>query len=135
MSPDPAQINRSLGTIRTELEYLAAAGVLSPPQLQSIGAQLPQPNGQPSQYVDTRYVNGANQFNPALVAQQAQDPNNPAHPDHPNVRQSHRQALKASFVVHHEWAKKLGRKFGNAAVMGAGATFGADLVNDAMRKF
>jgi hypothetical protein len=32
---DPAQINRSLGTIRTELEYLAAAGVLSPPQLQS----------------------------------------------------------------------------------------------------
>jgi hypothetical protein len=38
---DPAQINRSLGTIRTELEYLAAAGVLSPPQLQSIQAQLP----------------------------------------------------------------------------------------------
>jgi hypothetical protein len=38
---DPAQINRSLGTIRTELEYLAAAGVLSPPQLKSIQAQLP----------------------------------------------------------------------------------------------
>jgi hypothetical protein len=38
---DPAQVNRSLGTIRTELEYLASAGVLSPPQLQSIQAQLP----------------------------------------------------------------------------------------------
>ena len=36
---------------------------------------------------------------------------------------------------HHDWAKKLANKFGNAAVMGAGATFGADLVNDAMRKF
>ncbi|KAF1840536.1 uncharacterized protein K460DRAFT_371734 [Cucurbitaria berberidis CBS 394.84] len=118
--PDPAQINRSLGTLRTELEYLAAAGVLSPPQLQSIAAQLPQPNGQPSPYVDPRYVSGANQFNPSLVAQQAQDPNNPAHPDHPK---------------HHDWAKKLGSKFGNAAVYGAGATFGADLVNDVMRKF
>lgn len=39
--PDPAQINRSLGTIKTELEYLANSGVLSPPQLQSIQAQLP----------------------------------------------------------------------------------------------
>ncbi|CAN9335296.1 unnamed protein product [Alternaria alternata] len=75
--PDPAQINRSLGTIKTELEYLANSGVLSPPQLQSIQAQLP----------------------------------------------------------HHEWASKLAHKFGNAAVYGAGATFGADLVNDAMRKF
>lgn len=36
---------------------------------------------------------------------------------------------------HHEWASKLAHKFGNAAVYGAGATFGADLVNDAMRKF
>ena len=26
-------------------------------------------------------------------------------------------------------------KFGNAAVFGAGATFGGDLVNDAMRQF
>lgn len=40
-----------------------------------------------------------------------------------------------SVKQHHEWAKKLANKFGNAAVMGAGATFGADLVNDAMRKF
>ncbi|KAL6711804.1 hypothetical protein ACN47E_002847 [Coniothyrium glycines] len=126
---DPAQINRSLGTIRTELEYLASSGVLSPPQLQSIQAQLPhlrltihpkQPNGQPSHYVDPRYVAGANQFNPAWVAQQAQDPQNPAHPQHPK---------------HHEWASNLAHKFGNAAVMGAGATFGADLVNDAMRRF
>lgn len=36
---------------------------------------------------------------------------------------------------HHEWASKLAHKFGNAAVYGAGATFGADLVNDVMRKF
>lgn len=36
---------------------------------------------------------------------------------------------------HHEWAGKLAHKFGNAAVYGAGATFGADLVNDVMRKF
>ncbi|OAL07638.1 hypothetical protein IQ06DRAFT_264788 [Phaeosphaeriaceae sp. SRC1lsM3a] len=116
---DPAQVNRSLGTIRTELEYLASAGLLSPPQFQSIQAQLPY-NGQPSPYIDPKYVAGGNQFNPALVAQQAQDPNNPAHPQHPK---------------HHEWAGKLAHKFGNAAIMGAGATFGADLVNDAMRKF
>lgn len=38
---DTAQVNRSLSTIRTELEYLRDAGVLSPPQLQSIIAQLP----------------------------------------------------------------------------------------------
>jgi hypothetical protein len=117
---DPAQINRSLSTIRTELEYLASSGVLAPPQLQSIQAQLPNPNGQPSQYIDPRYVSGNQQFNPALIAQQAQDPNNPAHPKNPK---------------HHEWAGKLAHKFGNAAVYGAGATFGADLVNDVMRKF
>ena len=39
------------------------------------------------------------------------------------------------FLKHHEWAGKLAHKFGNAAVYGAGATFGADLVNDVMRKF
>lgn len=39
--PDPAQINRSLGSIRTELEYLRDSGVLSPPQFSSIMAQLP----------------------------------------------------------------------------------------------
>ncbi|KAH7408190.1 hypothetical protein DE146DRAFT_645513 [Phaeosphaeria sp. MPI-PUGE-AT-0046c] len=116
---DPSQVNRSLSTIRTELEYLASTGLLSSPQYQSIQAQLPQ-YGQPSQYTDPRYVAEGNRFNPALVAQQAQDPNNPAHPQHPK---------------HHEWASKLAHKFGNAAIMGAGATFGADLVNDAMRKF
>ncbi|KAH4056873.1 hypothetical protein HBH70_137530 [Parastagonospora nodorum] len=116
---DPAQVTRSLSTIRTELDFLASSGILLPPQYQSIQAQLPQ-NGQPSGYIDPKYVSGGNQFNPALVAQQAQDPNNPAHPGHPK---------------HHEWASKLAHKFGNAAVMGAGATFGADLVNDAMRKF
>ncbi|KAL5113467.1 hypothetical protein ACEQ8H_008659 [Pleosporales sp. CAS-2024a] len=118
--PDAAQINRSLSTIRTELEFLVSSGVLSPPQFQSIQAQLPQQNGQPSPYADPRYVSGANQFNPSLVAQQAQDPNNPAHPSHPK---------------HHEWASNLAHKFGNAAIMGAGATFGADLVNDAMGRF
>tara|TARA_R110002003_G_scaffold126_10_gene11515 strand:- start:22764 stop:22943 length:180 start_codon:yes stop_codon:yes gene_type:complete len=41
----------------------------------------------------------------------------------------------ADFMEHHEWAKNLAHKFGNAAVYGAGATFGSDLVNDAMRKF
>ncbi len=41
MGIDSAQVNRSLGTIRTELEYLRDSGVLSPPQFQSILAQLP----------------------------------------------------------------------------------------------
>ncbi|CAJ2508292.1 Uu.00g094780.m01.CDS01 [Anthostomella pinea] len=118
--PDAAQVNRSLGTIRTELEFLTSSGVLSPPQLQSIQAQLPQPNGQPSQCIDPRYAQGQQQFNPSQIAQQAQDPNNPAHPNNPK---------------HHEWAKKLGSKFGNAALWGAGATFGSDMVNDAMNKF
>ena len=38
---DKAGINRSLSTIRTELEYLRDSGVVSPPQFQSIMAQLP----------------------------------------------------------------------------------------------
>lgn len=67
---DPALINRSLSTIRTELEFLANSGVLNGPQLQSIEAQLPR-NGQPSQYVDPRYVKGNEGFNPAMIAQQA----------------------------------------------------------------
>jgi hypothetical protein len=41
MGGDPAQINRSSGTIRTELEFLVNSGMLSPPQFQSIQAQLP----------------------------------------------------------------------------------------------
>jgi hypothetical protein len=39
--PDAAQINRSISTIRTELEFLQASNVLSGPQFQSILAQLP----------------------------------------------------------------------------------------------
>lgn len=115
--PDAAQINRSLSTIRTELEFLRDAGILSPPQLSSIMAQLPQQNGVPSPYIDPKFTNPSEQFNPSIVAQQAQDPGHPAHPAHPK---------------HAEWAKKLAGKFGNAAVFGAGATFGGDLVNDAM---
>lgn len=38
--------------------------------------------------MDSKYVAGGNQFNPALVAQQAQDPNNPANPNHPKVSQT-----------------------------------------------
>ncbi|TVY34517.1 hypothetical protein LOCC1_G008346, partial [Lachnellula occidentalis] len=78
--PEPAQINRSLSSIRTELEFLQASNVLSPPQMQSILAQLPQ-NGAPSSYIDPRYNPSAEkQFNPARVAQEAQDPKQPAHP-------------------------------------------------------
>lgn len=45
-----------------------------------------------------------------------------------------KRTLKASWLTcvllqHGEWAKKLGEKFGNAAVFGAGATAGSDLVN------
>lgn len=102
MGYDQAGVTRSLNTIQNELQYLASQGVIAPPQLQSIQAQLPvrsttytskqmsnlaqRPDGQPAQYIDPRYVNGNQQFNPALIAQQAQDPNNPAHPQNPKVR-------------------------------------------------
>lgn len=39
--PDAAAVNRSLGSIRTELQFLADSGVLMPAQFQSIMAQLP----------------------------------------------------------------------------------------------
>lgn len=42
-------------------------------------------NGLPSQYSDTRFVAGGQQFNPGMVAQQVQDPNNVAHPQNPQV--------------------------------------------------
>ncbi|KAL9530679.1 hypothetical protein SMMN14_05906 [Sphaerulina musiva] len=42
------------------------------------------------------------------------NPDHPANKDHPK---------------HHEFLKKLGNKFGNAAVFGAGATFGSDMIN------
>lgn len=38
---DQASINRSLNTIRTELEYLQQSGAVAPAQFQSIMAQLP----------------------------------------------------------------------------------------------
>ncbi|MDI1492216.1 MAG: hypothetical protein OHK93_003428 [Ramalina farinacea] len=112
--PDTAAINRSLSTCRTELEYLRDSGVLSPPQFQSIIAQLPQSGGAPSQYVDPRYAQGSNNIDPSAIAQASQDVNHPANPNHPK---------------HGEWAKKLGGRLGNAAVFGAGATAGGDLVN------
>jgi hypothetical protein len=34
---------------------------------------------------------------------------------------------------HHEWASKMAGKFGNAMMFGAGATFGGDMVNDALK--
>jgi len=114
---DKAGINRSLNTIRTELEYLRDSGVVSNPQFQSINAQLPQPGGQPSPYVDPRY-SGQPQMNPSQIAQQAQDPNHPANPQNPH---------------HHEWVKNLAEKFGNAAVWGGGATMGSDIVNSFMK--
>ncbi|MCJ1395170.1 hypothetical protein MMC18_008051 [Xylographa bjoerkii] len=82
---DKAGINRSLNTIRTELEYLRDSGVLNPAQFNSIFAQLPQPGGVPSQYVDPHY-GGPQMMNPGAIAQQAQDPTSPANPAHPNVR-------------------------------------------------
>lgn len=150
--PDVASINHSLSTIRTELEFLQASNVLSGPQFQSIMAQLPvrpnpltpsslhphetplvfpfstqtdllfllKQNGQPSDYIDPRYnPNPQQQFNPGVMSQQAQDPAHPANPQNPG---------------HHEWIKSMAMKFGNAAMFGAGATFGGDMVNDALRK-
>ena len=103
---DKAGINRSLSTIRTELEYLRDSGVVSPPQFQSIMAQLPvnipnpspptaqsltisqQQGGVPSQYIDPRYAQGGNDANytpVAAIAQAAQDKNNHANPTHQKV--------------------------------------------------
>ena len=102
---DKAAANRSLNTIRTELEYLRDSGIVNPAQFQSIMAQLPvsipffqdhrletnisqQPNGVPSQYIDPRYAPGGNYADPtpvSQIAQAAQDPNHPANPNHPKV--------------------------------------------------
>ncbi|KAE9993921.1 hypothetical protein EG327_002545 [Venturia inaequalis] len=121
--PEPAQVNRSLSTVRTELEFLRDSGVLLPQQLDSIMAQLPQ-NGQPSQYVDSRYGGsyGQAQWQPQgpqfqQIAQAAQDPQSPANPKH---------------AKHADWAKGMASKFGNAMMFGAGATFGGDMINDAL---
>lgn len=89
--PEPAQVNRSLSTVRTELEFLRDSGVLLPQQLDSIMAQLPQ-DGQPSQYVDSRYGGsyGQQQWQPSgpqfqQIAIAAQDPQSPANPKHAKV--------------------------------------------------
>ena len=39
-----------------------------------------------------------------------------------------------AYMQHHEWAKSMLTKFGNAAMFGAGATFGGDMVNDVLNK-
>lgn len=111
---EPAAANRSLSTVRTELEYLRESGLLNQAQYQSIVTQLPQPGGIPSSYIDPRYDQGNNFVNMPQLAQATQDPNHPANPQHPK---------------HGAWAKKLGEKLGNAAIFGAGATAGSDLVN------
>lgn len=104
MGVEPAAANRSLNTIRTELEYLRDSGLLNPAQFQSIMNQLPvrnlrlpnqplaetsnktqQPGGVPSNYIDPRYAQGPNYVNMPQLAQAAQDPNHPANPEHPKV--------------------------------------------------
>ncbi|KAL9132017.1 MAG: hypothetical protein Q9175_006623 [Cornicularia normoerica] len=115
MPVEPAAANRSLSTVRTELEFLRESGLLNQAQFQSIMCQLPQPGGVPSDYIDPRYAQGPqNYINMPQLAQATQDPNHPANPQHPK---------------HGAWAKKLGEKLGNAAIFGAGATAGSDLVN------
>ena len=44
MGYDQAGVTRSLNTIQNELQYLASQGVIAPPQMQSIQAQLPVNN-------------------------------------------------------------------------------------------
>lgn len=41
MNYDQAGVTRSVNSIQNELQYLASQGVLAPPQMQSIQAQLP----------------------------------------------------------------------------------------------
>lgn len=71
------------------------------------------------------------------IAKQSQDPGHPAHPNNPGVSQHRSIARRAgnpsnSVGQHASWAKSLASKFGNAAMFGAGATFGGDMVNDAL---
>jgi hypothetical protein len=56
--PDQAQTARSLSTIKTELEYLAASGLLSTPQLESIMAQLPVRITSPTFLIMALYIIG-----------------------------------------------------------------------------
>jgi LAS seventeen-binding protein 1/2 len=114
-------------------------------------ADTSQQNGAPSQYIDPRYnPNPQQQFNPGAMAQQAQDPNHPANPGNPKVLISRFTSVSSSFWPmsrgsefsgkltihqHHEWVKNMASKFGNAAMFGAGATFGGDMVNDVLKQF
>lgn len=75
-------------------------------------------------------------------AKNAADPNHPANPAHPKV------CLPLSFLIrmvnlqkaflitpitqHGEHVKNFAKKFGNAAIFGAGATAGADAVKGAI---
>ncbi|KAK8902517.1 hypothetical protein QC760_009021 [Botrytis cinerea] len=68
--PNQSSVNRSLSTIRTELEILSQNDVLSLPQFQSIMAQLPK------------------------MAQEDQDLN---HPEHLAHRKNHEWAKAMAF--------------------------------------
>lgn len=71
-----------------------------------------------------------------MVAQQAQDPNNAAHPKNPKVKPHETyHASRLTPLKHHDWAKNMASRFGSAVVFGAGATFGGDMINDALKKF
>ena len=70
-------------------------------------------------------------------AQNAKDPNHPAHPHHPHVSSPLYLGIvktkeHANHDKHGEWLKNAGKKFGNAAIFGAGATAGADAVKGAL---
>ncbi|KAK8093608.1 hypothetical protein PG997_000293 [Apiospora hydei] len=129
MAENAQQVNHSIENIRRDLQVLRNAGALRPEQYASITAQLPVrpfwlplPLCYPSNYVDARYGGGyapppnVSPDFPQAIAQQAQDPNHPANPKHSK---------------HSEWAKSLAEKFGNAVVLGGGATLGSDVVNSA----
>ena len=69
-------------------------------------------------------------------AQNAKDPNHPAHPHHPHVSSpldlDNVERRHVDHDKHGEWLKNAGKKFGNAAIFGAGATAGADAVKGAL---
>jgi hypothetical protein len=88
--------------------------------------------------VDPRY--GGQQWGPSppqftQISQQAQDPQSPAHPQNKHVSFfSDISSLEAQTKIskHAEWAKGMASKFGSAMLFGAGATFGGDMINDAL---
>lgn len=64
------------------------------------------------------------------------DPNHPAHPEHPKVIRSYISSTDAGLTKeqHGEWIKNAGKKFGNAAIFGAGATAGRDAIQGAINQ-